>query len=378
MKWFGFVRAVIVPACVYQSVAIAGATGTGRDVVEYFSQYGSKGGLYGIVTVTICLSILVGLAFEFARLFRAYDYQSFAKHLIGPVWPCFEIVALVMMILVVSVVAAAAGTMMTESFGLPYFYGLLLMLGTIAVLAFFGRDALAQVMVFWSVVLYLVLFTYFVLTLTAYQGSFIEVLSAGEVKEGWDYSSFKFVLYNSVLAPMMIYATRGIQTRAQAFTAGTLGVVLSLLPSLMFHFSFLGEYPDILERPVPVHWMLTTLDIRWLVIAYVVVLLGTFVETGAGMVQMVNERIDNWCLRAKGKKMPRWFHVGVGVGCLLGSALLAQFGVITLIGKGYGTIAWAFMALYVIPLISIGLYRIIRHRHIKSCDDTLINQEIVR
>ena len=44
---------------------------------------------------------------------------------------------------------------------------------------------------------------------------------------------------------MMIYATRGIETRAQAFTAGGLSAVLSLLPSFLFHLSFLQEYPEV-------------------------------------------------------------------------------------------------------------------------------------
>ena len=85
---------------------------------------------------------------------------------------------------------------------------------------------------------------------------------------------------------MMIYATRGIETRAQAFTAGGLSAVLSLLPSFLFHLSFLQEYPEVLEQPVPVFWMLRTLNVGLLLMAYLVVLLGTFIETGAGLVDV--------------------------------------------------------------------------------------------
>ena len=46
---------------------------------------------------------------------------------------------------------------------------------------------------------------------------------------------------------------------------------------------------------------------------------------------------------------------------LLGSIVLAQkFGLIDLIANGYGTLTWAFMAIYVVPLLTYGLYKIIR------------------
>ena len=351
-----------MPACIYQSIAIAGATATGRDVVEYFTQYGPTGGIYGFIVVVAGLALLVGLAYEFARLYRAYDYQSFAKHLVGPFWPCFEFIVIVMMLLVLSVVAAAAGAMMHDSFGLPPVSGLLLMLAAISVLAYFGREVLAKVMVFWTGILYLIFITYFVLALSAHEGNFSTAILSGEVKEGWDYSALKFILYNSLLAPMMIYATRGIRTRAQAYCAGALSVILAILPSFLFHLSFLGEYPEIIGQAVPVHWMLGTFNMNWLVMAYLIVVLGTFIETGSGMVQMMNERIDNWSLKARGRKISPWLHSAIGIGILLCCAALAQFGVIALIAEGYGTIGWAFLVLYIIPLVTYGLYRILQNR----------------
>ena len=362
MKLFGFLRAVIVPACIYQSIAIAGATATGRDVVEYFTQYGPTGGTYGFIVVVAGLALLVGLAYEFARLYQAYDYQSFAKHLVGPFWPCFEFIVVVMMLLVLSVVAAAAGAMMHDSFSLPPVSGLLLMLAAISVLAYFGREVLAKVMVFWTGILYLIFITYFVLALSADEGNFSASILSGEVKEGWDYSALKFILYNSLLAPMMIYATRGIRTRAQAYCAGALSVILAILPSFLFHLSFLGKYPEIISQAVPVHWMLSTFNMNWLVLAYLIVVLGTFIETGSGMVQMMNERIDNWSLKARGRKISSWLHSVIGIGILLCCAALAQFGVIALIARGYGTIGWAFLILYIIPLVTYGLYRILQNR----------------
>jgi uncharacterized membrane protein YkvI len=40
------------------------------------------------------------------------------------------------------------------------------------------------------------------------------------------------------------------------------------------------------------------------------------------------------------------------------SALLSFWGITSLIAQGYGTIAWGFFAVYMVPLLTVGIYRI--------------------
>ncbi len=48
-----FFRVYIIPGAVFQSVVVAGGYGTGRELVEYFTQYGPTGGILGMaVTVS--------------------------------------------------------------------------------------------------------------------------------------------------------------------------------------------------------------------------------------------------------------------------------------------------------------------------------------
>jgi hypothetical protein len=88
-EWFmnyDFYKKYLLPGFVLQSVVIAGGYGTGRELVEYFMQYGPKNGLLGMFLVTTVLwAAVCATSFEFARLFRTYDYRSFFKHLIGGV-----------------------------------------------------------------------------------------------------------------------------------------------------------------------------------------------------------------------------------------------------------------------------------------------------
>jgi uncharacterized membrane protein YkvI len=39
---------------------------------------------------------------------------------------------------------------------------------------------------------------------------------------------------------------------------------------------------------------------------------------------------------------------------------LSQVGIVALIAKGYGTLAWGFLLVFTLPLLTLGTWRIIR------------------
>ena len=59
------------------------------------------------------------------------------------------------------------------------------------------------------------------------------------------------------------------------------------------------------------------LDLRWLQIAFVVMLIGTFIETGSGMIHAVNERVAG-ALKAVGKDLSNKNRAAVGVWKVMG------------------------------------------------------------
>jgi len=65
-----------VPGIILQSVVIAGGYGTGRELVEFFLNFGTVGGLMGTVVSLVVWAVICAATFEFARVFRVYDYRS--------------------------------------------------------------------------------------------------------------------------------------------------------------------------------------------------------------------------------------------------------------------------------------------------------------
>ena len=61
--------------------------------------------------------------------------------------------------------------------------------------------------------------------------------------------------------------------------------------------------------------------------------------------------------------MRRGARAGIAAALLVGCMFLAdRFGLVTLIASGYRFLSWVFLAVYVVPLLTIGLYRLLRSR----------------
>lgn len=353
-----FVRAYLIPGAVFQSVVVGGGYGTGREIVEYFTQYDMVGGLLGMVITFICWAIVLAVTYEVARCFQAYDYRTFFKALLGPAWFLFEILYVLMLVLVLAVVASASGEILRESYDLPYGLGLGLMLVVIGILTFYGRDAIAKALTAWSVFLYAVFVVYFAIAFSQNADLIGQAFSRNVLPEGWALSGFKYAMYNLAIVPAILFASRSIETRKEAFLSGGFSALICLIPALLFHITFAGNYPEIVSEEIPIYWMIERIGAGFLLFLYVVMLFGTFIETGAGFIQGVNERLDSYLLEAKGIRLGRKVRALIAVVGILISAGLATLGIVTLIADGYGMISWGFFAVYVVPTVTFGVYKL--------------------
>jgi uncharacterized membrane protein YkvI len=48
---------------------------------------------------------------------------------------------------------------------------------------------------------------------------------------------------------------------------------------------------------------------------------------------------------------------------MLASLGLAQVGIVDLVARGYGTLAWGFLLVYTLPVLTLGVARIARGAH---------------
>lgn len=349
----------LIPGAVMQSVMIGGAYGTGREMTQYFTQYGMLGGLLGLAVAAGCMAVVFSLSIEVARQFRVFDYRSFARVLLGPAWFMFEVVALSLMLLVIAVITAAAGALLADQYGLPRWFGSGLTLCAVVALVVSGRSWVMKILASWSLLLYLVFAVYLVAVFSLMEPTVAAVRT--DVGTGWAVSGVQYAMYNIAAIPIVLYACRSIETRRQAAAAGTIGALIGIVPAVMLHLSFAVDYPEIIQAELPVYRILGLMDKPLLTTAYLLVIFGTFVETAAGNIQGIVERVNGALQEHSRPSLTTLQGGAIAVAMMIAAIAMSSFGLIALVAQGYGALAWGFLLFYALPLVTVGVYRLMRH-----------------
>ena len=353
-SWF---KTYLLPGFVFQGVLIGGGYATGRELVEFFLSDGITNGVIGLMVATGIFSLVLAISFELARKTGSYDYRSFMQNLLGRAWILFEIPYLAILVLVLSVVASAAGLIVSERLAVPSFYGTGMLMLLIAALLFFSNAFIGRVFAAWSSLLYLAYALLFVLSFHILSGHFPSLFTGDTVLSDGLTAGARYAGYNLAVIPAVLFALRHISKRRQALTAGLLAGPLAMLPGFLFFILLSAQYPGVLTQAVPLTSLLGALDMKWFEISMEIVIFGTFLETGAGLVHAFNERVAS-TVQDHGKTMPGWGRSMIAIGLLLLSVVVAsQFNLIDLIAQGYGMITYAILAVFVLPVLTIGLYR---------------------
>ena len=355
-----FFRKYLVPGFVFQSITIGGGYGTGRELVEYFLKLGPWQGLGAMLVATLIWSLVLAVTFELARISQTFDYKSFLNKLLGPGWMAYEFVYVVGLILVISVLGSAAGDLVHDMYGVHNLVGIIGMMIAVGILAFAGGVWIERVLSFWSIALYVVYIILLILFFYRYSDAMYAAFGSPSEGGNWFLSGMKYAAYNVGIVPAILFIARHFDNRKEATVAGVLAGFIAMIPALFIYMSMLTEYPAILPENVPTDFLLTKLNMPAFQWVFRLILLGTFVETGVGLIHGFNERVST-VLKQRGRQMSGWIRVLVAQLILIVGLFLAkEIGLIDLIDKGYGTLTWGYWIVYLIPVLTLGVYRIIQ------------------
>ena len=353
-------RTYLLPGFIFQSLIIGGGYGTGRELVEFFMLEGPGSGLAGMAVATLIWSVVLAVSFELARATGRYDYRSFLAGLLGRGWVAYEVVYLVGLVLVVSVLGSAAGTIAAEMVGWPEAAGNVVVIVLVGLLAFFGSAAIERVMSVWSVALYGVFAVVLVMAFGRFGPAISGALSETAADGGnWLGAGAAYAAYNVGLVPAILFVVRHLPDRRTAIISGALAGPLAMLPGLLIYLAMLAGYPAILAEAVPSDYLLATLDAPVVRLVFQVILFGTFIETGTALVHGFNERLAG----VAGPRMTGAVRAGVAAAMLVTALFVAEaVGLVDLIRSGYGALTWGYWVVFVIPVLTVGVYRLLANR----------------
>lgn len=363
-----FFQTYLLPGFVFQSVIIGGGYGTGREIAEFFLAHGAFGGLLGMAVTAIAWSAVLAVAFEYARLTRGYNYRTFFRSLLGPAWRAFEVLYLLISILVLAVLGSAAGEIFSSSLGWPRVFGVIALLSGVGVFAYLGGRAIERLLASWSIILYAVYGFFLIWVVSVFGDKIVLAFESGPATGAWHVDGLRYASYNLLALAAVLFVLPHLRTRREALMSGALAGLIGVIPGVFIFLAMLTQYPDIQATPVPVLALLESLKSPWFFIVFQIVLFGTFIETGTGILHSLNERIAS-VFEEKGRPFPHWARFVIAVGVLVCAIFLARaVGIIDLIAEGYGALSYAFIAVVILPLVTIGLFRIVTAKQNKKME----------
>ncbi|HSI18885.1 MAG TPA: hypothetical protein VK980_14020 [Sphingomonas sp.] len=355
--WF---QRFLLPGFAFKAVVIGGGYATGRELAEFFLPSGPWGGLAGMVLAMLIWSAVCAVTFAFAHRFGTYEYRSFFARLLGPFWIVFEIAYLLFVVLILSVFGAAAGAIGAATLGLPPIVGTLALAVAIALFVTFGNASVERLFKYVSFLLYGVYILFVLLSVNSFGARIADSFSLPAASDGWALGGLTYASYNIVGAVVILPVMRHLTSRRDAVIAGVVAGPLAMLPALLFFICMIAFYPGIASQTLPSDFILQQLHFPLFHLLFQVMIFAALLESGTGSVHAINERVATVWRRRKGEELSHRARATVAAVLLIGCIFVAdRVGLVALIGSGYRVLAYTLLAVYVVPLLTIGLYRLL-------------------
>ncbi|QQP99864.1 hypothetical protein [Lysobacter enzymogenes] len=348
----------LLPGFAFKAVVIGGGYATGRELVEFFLPAGAWGGVYAMAAATALWSLVCMLTFVLAQALRSFDYRSFFQRLLGPLWWTFELAYLALLIVLLAVFGAAAGAIGQAVFGWPPLAGAMCLVAAIAAVVSFGNESVERVFKWVSFFLYGVYALFAALALSAF-GDRIQAAFAAPAAPaaGWLGDGLTYAGYNLVGAVVILPVARHFAGRRDAAVAGLLAGPLAMLPALAFFVCMAGFQDQIADAALPSDYLLQRLGLPWFHALFQLMVFAALLESGAGAVHAINERAAAAWRARRGREWPSRARLALAAALLLGSVFLAdRFGLVALIASGYRGLSYLLLAVYVLPLLTRGVW----------------------
>lgn len=352
----------LLPGFAFKAVVIGGGYATGRELAEYFLGNGPLGGALGMLVSMLCWSALCACTFLFAYVTNSHDFGTFFKALLGRAAPLFDGVYACFLLIVLSVFGAAAGELGHSVLHWPVWIGTVLLVLSIATVVTFGNRSVEALFRYVTYFLYAVYAALFVLCLFKFPGPIARAFASSPRSGSWWLGGMTYAGYNVIGAVAILPVLRHLQSRRDAVVAGALAGVLGMLPALLFFVCMSAFYPEIAAATLPSDYLLQRLDAPVFHVLFQCMIFAALLESGVGIVHGANERIGA-VLSTRGVTLSQGHRLIIGSLLLIVSVwIAAQFGLVALVARGYRLLALMILLVYVVPILTLGLWRATRAR----------------
>ncbi|MFC4320544.1 YkvI family membrane protein [Litchfieldia salsa] len=339
-------------AAVYVGTVVGAGFATGREIVEFFTQYG----IYGLIGIFISGTLFMWLGSKMmiiSKEIRAESYKEFNEYLFGrKIGGIINVLMLIVLIGVTSVMLSGAGAVFKEQLGLPYQTGIFVtIILAIAVLIFGVKGLFSVNMV---VVPLLIIFSTILALKVVISGDFSLFKQGFEPIShyNWLVSPFTYTAFNLAMAQaVLVPLAKEVKNVSSITWGGILGGAALCLILVSSHVA-LSSIPNVMHLEIPMaDVMRTTLfSLHWL---YVFVIYGEIFTSVIG---------DIFGLQRQLKPILRVPNIVIIIGILSIAYVISLLGYGSLISVLYPIFGYMSLALLVSLMIPTSIFVQLFHK----------------
>ena len=357
----------ILPGVILQSVLLGGGYATGREIVTYGAKYGALGYIAGL-GILLGFTIMCIMTFAVARSFNAYDYKTLVKQFSWKFYILFDALYILFGILAISVMASASGEIGKSILHIPYYVGVGAMVVFSGILNFYGGRLIEKISTVETAVVYISYIIFSIFAITHNTANIHNVFSTGNtsfIKGAVSpFTALKsgiiYVGFNTIVLSSSLFTVKRQTKPKETIISGIISGSLMSIPWFLTYFSVISFYPakEVMNAPIPWLVMLKKSAPSWIIPIFAVVILWALLTSATGLIFALMERLKVGLSDTDKKELTPKRRAMIASLILVIAAVLAKFGIIDLIAKGYTILSYGFIIVYVIPILTIGLYRV--------------------
>jgi len=358
-------------AALWFTTHVGGGFALGTQEVQYFVRFGSSAFYFPLITMGILATVFY-FSWEFQRLYHTPDYVSFIRTLFAPLstlWMTFYDIAFsITVVLAAGATLAGFGNALAGALGgikISLWVGYLIGAIVVYLLASFGLKLVLDSSAYMSfgIVGVIILLVLFRLPQIASRLSSIpsQNVFAPSFFKSAAWSMLAYAGFQVCTIGAYVNGGAVLKTHRDTVMAAVFGFLLNAVMLIAMILVIAGNYPAVLKDAAPsltiVHGMSPIFSIL-----YYLMLLFALITTAVSVIFSTAKR---WSVATGKNAKGRWaddkfrLRIWTVIWIVLTWAV-SNLGLVTIVKKGYGTLAYLGIAILIVPVLVVAPRKIAR------------------
>ncbi len=364
--------AFIGVAAVWMGTHFGPGVASGTQIITYYVKFGIPGILCAVFAMCL-LGAALYCSMEASRIYKTYEYQSWAKNIWDFSFTKSWIVWLFDLSFLITIMTALGGslnavaTLMQNQWGLNYWFGIILVIAMTMFLCAYGADLVRKASSYMMFFVVGILLVIVVLLVVKGDGNLGAAIASQKSNPGITinvpnsiWQAIVYAAFQATVVANIASVADTLKSRSDSKKAAITGIIanaalLVILGLVLFSYTSVEGFNilDQKENPLPFFALLQRLGYNWLTVVYILIVTVAVLSTAVGFSFAGVARFGKYYQVKSGKSSSLRDAAFVGVMLLL-CAFASRLGIVALVKTGYTALGYVNLPVILLSALFLG------------------------